>query len=127
MTHSASLRATGSAMLAWAALASASLPLRAASITRFTAATSFADVVAFGATANGPEAGRTSGLNSARLEQRPMQTDIGLAKAVSPRRWVVARLRQALCRMGASVCWSQPQPVAGAAGTLRGRQRRVRA
>ena len=54
-------------MLAWAALASASLPLRAASITRFTAATSFGEVAALGATANGPDAGRTSGLNSARL------------------------------------------------------------
>ena len=99
MTHSASLRATGSAILAWAALASASLPLRAASITRFTAATSFAEVVALGATANGPEAGRTSGLNSARLSNSaPCKPTLAWAKAVQPAAvGLRPRLRQRRC------------------------------
>src|SRR4029078_263746 len=58
ITHSASLRATGSLMLACVALASASRPLRAASITRFTAAMSASDVEGVGATAKGPARGR---------------------------------------------------------------------
>src|SRR5262245_11569382 len=69
MIHSASLRATGSVMVASAALASASLPLRVASITRFTAAMSAAEVVSFGATANGPAVGRASGLKNARVSK----------------------------------------------------------
>ena len=69
ITHSASLRATGSLMLASVALASASRPLRAASITRFTAAISAADVEAVGATAKGPAAGRASGLKWARVSK----------------------------------------------------------
>jgi len=85
MTHSANFRATGSEMLAWAALASASLPLRAASITRLTAATSLADVLALGATANGPEAGRTSGLNSAWLSNSaPCKPTLACAKETIP-------------------------------------------
>jgi hypothetical protein len=54
-------------MLASAALASASLPLREASITRFTAAMSASDVAAVGAIAKGPAVGRASGLKYARL------------------------------------------------------------
>ncbi|MGA8394246.1 MAG: hypothetical protein WB752_01180 [Pseudolabrys sp.] len=49
-------------MLASVALASASRPLRDASITRFTAAMSASDVDFVGATAKGPAAGRASGV-----------------------------------------------------------------
>ena len=56
-------------MLASVALASASRPLRAASITRFTASMSAADVDVVGATAKGPAAGRASGLKWARVSK----------------------------------------------------------
>src|SRR5690348_5852302 len=52
-----------------AALASASLPLRAASITRFTAAMSASAVADVGAIAKGPAVGRASGLKKARLSK----------------------------------------------------------
>src|SRR5688572_30076845 len=54
---------------------SASLPPRESSMTRFTAATSGGGVLDDDATANGPDAGRTSGLNCAlaltRLPRNP--------------------------------------------------------
>ncbi len=72
-------------MLASAALASASLPLRAASITRLTAAMSAAEVAAVGAIAKGPETGRASGLNVARLSNSaPCRPTLACAKAERP-------------------------------------------
>ena len=66
-------------MLASAALASASLPLREASITRFTAAMSASEVAAVGAIAKGPDVGRASGLKKARVSRIvPRKPDIGL-------------------------------------------------
>ena len=79
ITHSASLRATGSVMLASAALASASLPLRAASITRLTAAMSAAEVRSSGR----PQRGRTPARQRfevrAAFEKCAVQADIGLS------------------------------------------------
>ena len=85
ITHSASLRATGSLMLASAALASASFPLRVLSITRFTAAMSASEVADVGAIAKGPEVGRASGLKNARLSNiAPCRPTLACAKEERP-------------------------------------------
>src|ERR1700688_274618 len=82
MIHSASLWATGSLMLLSAASASAPLPLRAASITRFTASISAGKVVVAGATANAPEPGRAIGLNMTVVaNSEPRKPTLAWAKA----------------------------------------------
>ena len=102
ITHSASLRATGSVMACSAASASASLPLRAASMTRLTAAMSAAEVAAVGASAKGPETGRASGLNvRAACENGAVQADIGLRKGGQCRR---RRWRGALAAASGAIC-----------------------
>src|SRR5689334_10567418 len=68
-----------------AALASFSLPLRVASMTVLTAAISAGDVAFVGAIAKGPETGRASGRNSARLANRaPCRPTLACANAEAP-------------------------------------------
>ena len=86
-----------------AALASASLPLRAASITRFTAAISASEVAAVGAIAKGPAVGRASGLKKARVSGIvPRRPTLACANDESPPLLAGVRARDGrLCGSGA--------------------------
>jgi hypothetical protein len=115
ITHSASFRATGSEILASAALASASLPLRVASITRFTAAMSAAEVAAVCAIAKGPETGRASGLIMARLSNSaPCGPTLACANAERPPLLAAGRF----CGSGAAFCASGVTAGTGACLTV---------
>src|SRR5262245_18101899 len=94
------------------------MPLHVASITRLTAAISLAEVAALGATANGPDAGRTSGLKSVRFSSNaPCNPTLAWAKEVRPLPLACGRVcgKGAACRMGTAVCLAT-----GTAGRGRG-------